>query len=74
MSYVTTQLRSRFLPSPIAIKKQIERLIGNLAGTPDDREAYDYLAWKMLALPCYHDDTQQTQFTWNCLYELALYC
>jgi cullin 3 len=36
---VTQQLRSRFLPSPMVIKKRIEGLIEReyLARTPDDR-------------------------------------
>lgn len=43
---VTTQLRSRFLPSPIVIKKRIEGLIEReyLARTPEDRKTYVYLA------------------------------
>lgn len=43
---VTTQLRSRFLPSPVVIKKRIEGLIEReyLARTPDDRKVYVYLA------------------------------
>lgn len=43
---VTTQLRSRFLPSPVVIKKRIEGLIEReyLARTPEDRKVYVYLA------------------------------
>jgi hypothetical protein len=43
---VTTQLRSRFLPSPVIIKKRIEGLIEReyLARTPEDRKVYIYLA------------------------------
>lgn len=43
---VTTQLRSRFLPSPVIIKKRIEGLIEReyLARTPEDRKVYVYLA------------------------------
>lgn len=46
VSDVTTQLRSRFLPSPVVIKKRIEGLIEReyLARTPDDRKVYVYLA------------------------------
>ncbi|CAH2066734.1 unnamed protein product, partial [Iphiclides podalirius] len=43
---VTEQLRSRFLPSPVVIKKRIEGLIEReyLARTPDDRKVYTYVA------------------------------
>lgn len=43
---VTEQLRSRFLPSPVIIKKRIEGLIEReyLARTPDDRKVYTYVA------------------------------
>ncbi|XP_024867705.1 cullin-3-like [Temnothorax curvispinosus] len=43
---VTEQLRSRFLPSPVIIKKRIENLIEReyLARTPEDREMYTYVA------------------------------
>lgn len=43
---VTEQLKSRFLPSPVVIKKRIEGLIEReyLARTPDDRKTYIYLA------------------------------
>ncbi|XP_026468233.1 cullin-3-A [Ctenocephalides felis] len=43
---VTTQLRSRFMPSPVIIKKRIEGLIEReyLARTPDDRKVYTYVA------------------------------
>lgn len=46
VSDVTTQLRSRFLPSPVIIKKRIEGLIEReyLARTPEDRKVYVYLA------------------------------
>lgn len=46
VSEVTTQLRSRFLPSPVVIKKRIEGLIEReyLARTPEDRKVYVYLA------------------------------
>lgn len=46
VSDVTTQLRSRFLPSPVVIKKRIEGLIEReyLARTPEDRKIYVYLA------------------------------
>lgn len=46
VSDVTTQLRSRFLPSPVVIKKRIEGLIEReyLARTPEDRKVYIYLA------------------------------
>lgn len=46
VSDVTTQLRSRFLPSPVIIKKRIEGLIEReyLARTPEDRKVYIYLA------------------------------
>lgn len=46
VSDVTTQLRSRFLPSPVVIKKRIEGLIEReyLARTPEDRKMYIYLA------------------------------
>ena len=39
MAVVTEQLKSRFLPSPVIIKKRIEGLIEReyLARTPDDR-------------------------------------
>lgn len=43
---VTEQLRSRFLPSPVIIKKRIEGLIEReyLARTADDRKVYNYVA------------------------------
>ncbi|XP_030753552.1 cullin-3 isoform X2 [Sitophilus oryzae] len=43
---VTEQLRSRFLPSPVIIKKRIEGLIEReyLARTPEDRKVYTYVA------------------------------
>uniref|UniRef100_A0A8C5FRR7 Cullin family profile domain-containing protein n=1 Tax=Gadus morhua TaxID=8049 RepID=A0A8C5FRR7_GADMO len=43
---VTQQLRSRFLPSPVVIKKRIEGLIEReyLARTPEDRKVYTYVA------------------------------
>jgi len=43
---VTEQLKSRFLPSPVIIKKRIEGLIEReyLARTPDDRKVYTYVA------------------------------
>ncbi|GAB6020164.1 Cullin-3 [Chamberlinius hualienensis] len=43
---VTEQLRSRFLPSPVLIKKRIEGLIEReyLARTPEDRKVYNYVA------------------------------
>ncbi|ENN76322.1 hypothetical protein D910_04372 [Dendroctonus ponderosae] len=43
---VTDQLRSRFLPSPVIIKKRIEGLIEReyLARTPEDRKVYTYVA------------------------------
>ncbi|XP_055371842.1 cullin-3 isoform X2 [Condylostylus longicornis] len=46
VSDVTSQLKSRFLPSPVFIKKRIEGLIEReyLARTPDDRKVYVYLA------------------------------
>uniref|UniRef100_A0A240PKB2 Cullin family profile domain-containing protein n=1 Tax=Anopheles epiroticus TaxID=199890 RepID=A0A240PKB2_9DIPT len=46
VSDVTTQLKSRFLPSPVIIKKRIEGLIEReyLARTPEDRKIYVYLA------------------------------
>jgi len=46
VSDVTTQLRSRFLPSPETIKKRIEGLIEGeyLARTAEDRKVYVYLA------------------------------
>lgn len=46
VSDVTSQLRSRFLPSPVVIKKRIEGLIEReyLARTPEDRKVYVYLA------------------------------
>ena len=46
VSEVTTQLRIRFLPSPVVIKKRIEGLIEReyLARTPEDRKVYVYLA------------------------------
>ncbi|XP_055643671.1 cullin-3 [Toxorhynchites rutilus septentrionalis] len=46
VSDVTTQLKSRFMPSPVIIKKRIEGLIEReyLARTPDDRKVYVYLA------------------------------
>jgi cullin 3 len=44
---VTDQLRARFLPSPVIIKKRIEGLIEReyLARTPEDRfvKCYEYL-------------------------------
>lgn len=44
---VTQQLRARFLPSPVVIKKRIEGLIEReyLARTPEDRKVYTYVAW-----------------------------
>ncbi|XP_055838001.1 cullin-3 isoform X1 [Episyrphus balteatus] len=46
VSDVTYQLKSRFLPSPVFIKKRIENLIEReyLARTPEDRKVYVYLA------------------------------
>lgn len=43
---VTEQLKSRFLPSPVIIKKRIESLIEReyLARTPEDRKIYTYVA------------------------------
>ncbi|XP_043467188.1 cullin-3 [Leptopilina heterotoma] len=43
---VTQQLRSRFLPSPVIIKKRIEGLIEReyLARTQEDRKIYTYVA------------------------------
>lgn len=43
---VTNQLRSRFYPSPVVIKKRIEGLIEReyLARTPEDRREYTYVA------------------------------
>jgi len=43
---VTEQLKSRFLPSPVIIKKRIEGLIEReyLARTPEDRKVYTYVA------------------------------
>ncbi|XP_074104942.1 cullin 3 [Cotesia typhae] len=43
---VTQQLRVRFLPSPMIIKKRIEGLIEReyLARTPEDRKVYTYVA------------------------------
>ncbi|XP_024939142.1 cullin-3 isoform X4 [Cephus cinctus] len=43
---VTEQLRIRFLPSPVIIKKRIEGLIEReyLARTPEDRKVYTYVA------------------------------
>lgn len=45
-SQVTQQLRARFLPSPVVIKKRIEGLIEReyLARTPEDRKVYTYVA------------------------------
>ncbi|KAJ8271115.1 hypothetical protein GJAV_G00122920 [Gymnothorax javanicus] len=47
---VTQQLRSRFLPSPVVIKKRIEGLIEReyLARTPEDRKVYTYVAESFL--------------------------
>ncbi|XP_033097413.1 cullin-3-B-like isoform X1 [Anneissia japonica] len=46
VSEVTEQLKSRFLPSPVVIKKRIESLIEReyLARTPEDRKIYTYVA------------------------------
>lgn len=43
---VTEQLKARFLPSPVVIKKRIEGLIERdyLARTPEDRKVYTYVA------------------------------
>jgi cullin 3 len=43
---VTEQLKSRFLPSPVIIKKRIENLIDReyLARTNEDRKVYTYVA------------------------------
>uniref|UniRef100_A0A2K6EPS3 Cullin-3 n=1 Tax=Propithecus coquereli TaxID=379532 RepID=A0A2K6EPS3_PROCO len=43
---VTQQLKARFLPSPVVIKKRIEGLIEReyLARTPEDRKVYTYVA------------------------------
>ncbi|XP_063228534.1 cullin-3 [Bacillus rossius redtenbacheri] len=43
---VTEQLKSRFSPSPVIIKKRIEGLIEReyLARTPEDRKVYTYVA------------------------------
>lgn len=42
---VTEQLKSRFIPNPIVIKKRIEGLIDReyLARTPEDRKVYTYV-------------------------------
>ena len=42
MAEVTEQLKSRFLPSPVIIKKRIEGLIEReyLARTPEDRYVF----------------------------------
>lgn len=49
---VTQQLRARFLPSPVVIKKRIEGLIEReyLARTPEDRKVYTYVAWTKSAV------------------------
>lgn len=46
VSEVTEQLRSRFMPSPVIIKKRIEALIEReyLARTDTDRKTYTYVA------------------------------
>ncbi|XP_015788171.1 cullin-3 [Tetranychus urticae] len=46
VSEVTEQLKSRFMPSPVIIKKRIEGLIDReyLARTPEDRKVYTYVA------------------------------
>ncbi|XP_020806967.1 cullin-3-A isoform X1 [Drosophila serrata] len=46
VSDVTSQLKSRFLPSPVFIKKRIEGLIEReyLQRSPEDRKVYNYLA------------------------------
>lgn len=46
---VTEQLRSRFLPSPVIIKKRIEGLIEReyLARTPEDRLVHFYLRFSL---------------------------
>ncbi|XP_014206441.1 cullin-3 [Copidosoma floridanum] len=46
VSEVVDQLRVRFLPSPVIIKKRIEGLIEReyLARTPEDRKVYTYVA------------------------------
>ncbi|XP_013407184.1 cullin-3-A [Lingula anatina] len=46
VSEVTEQLKVRFLPSPVVIKKRIEGLIEReyLARTPEDRKIYNYVA------------------------------
>ncbi|XP_061098751.1 cullin-3-B-like [Conger conger] len=43
---VTQQLRARFLPCPVVIKKRTEGLIEReyLARTPEDRKVYTYVA------------------------------
>jgi len=43
---VTEQLKARFMPSPVLIKKRIECLIEReyLARTPEDRNTYNYVA------------------------------
>ncbi|XP_074598196.1 cullin 3 isoform X2 [Brevipalpus obovatus] len=43
---VTEQLRQRFMPSPVVIKKRIEGLIDReyLSRTPEDRKVYTYVA------------------------------
>ncbi|KFM81911.1 Cullin-3, partial [Stegodyphus mimosarum] len=43
---VTEQLKSRFYPSPVVIKKRIEGLIEReyLARTAEDRKIYTYVA------------------------------
>jgi len=43
---VVEQLKVRFLPSPVIIKKRIEGLIEReyLARSPDDRRTYVYVA------------------------------
>lgn len=48
---VTEQLRSRFLPSPVIIKKRIEGLIEReyLARTPEDRLVHYILIFKLFS-------------------------
>lgn len=53
---VTEQLKSRFLPSPVIIKKRIEGLIEReyLARTPDDRCASSLVLTWLISLPRFY--------------------
>lgn len=65
---VTELLKSRFLPSPVIIKKRIEGLIEReyLARTPEDRKVYTYVAWTFIVLFSYSSSERvQDEYIWK---------